>query len=62
MRCTHASPPPPPPPVSNAFLERPPPPSGTEMGKAAKAVMESGGLVPDEIVVGIIKDSIGQPE
>ena len=32
------------------------------MGKAAKAVMESGGLVPDEIVVGIIKDSIGQPE
>ena len=39
-----------------------PPPSGTEMGKAAKAVMESGGLVPDEIVVGIIKDSIGQPE
>lgn len=36
--------------------------AGTEMGKAAKAVMESGGLVSDEIVVGIIKDSIGQPE
>ena len=50
-----------PPPYQMRSLNAPPP-SGTEMGKAAKAVMESGGLVPDEIVVGIIKDSIGQPE
>ena len=32
--------------------------AGTEMGKKAKAVMESGGLVSDDIVVGIIKDNI----
>ena len=32
------------------------------MGKKAKAVMESGGLVSDEIVIGIIKDNIGTPE
>ena len=28
------------------------------MGKKAKAVMESGGLVSDDIVIGIIKDNI----
>lgn len=32
------------------------------MGKKAKLVMESGGLVSDEIVVGIIKDNIKTPE
>mmetsp|Transcript_26127 Transcript_26127/g.66330 ORF Transcript_26127/g.66330 Transcript_26127/m.66330 type:complete len:240 (+) Transcript_26127:42-761(+) len=36
--------------------------AGTEMGKKAKAVMESGGLVSDDIVVGIIKDNIKSPE
>lgn len=36
--------------------------AGTEMGKKAKAVMESGGLVSDEIVIGIIKDNIKAPE
>jgi len=36
--------------------------AGTEMGKKAKAVMESGGLVSDDIVVGIIKDNIHAPE
>merc|ERR1719453_1466457 len=36
--------------------------AGTEMGKKAKAVMESGGLVSDEIVVGIIKDNISSTE
>jgi adenylate kinase len=35
--------------------------AGTEMGKAAKAVMERGELVSDEIVVGIIKDNIKTP-
>ncbi|TMW69510.1 hypothetical protein Poli38472_001666 [Pythium oligandrum] len=35
---------------------------GTEMGKKAKAVMESGGLVSDEIVIGIIKEAIKEPE
>merc|ERR1712216_963314 len=32
--------------------------AGTEMGKKAKAVMEAGGLVSDDIVVGIVKDNI----
>jgi adenylate kinase len=36
--------------------------AGTEMGKKAKAVMESGGLVSDDIVVGIIKDNIKTPD
>ena len=33
-----------------------------QMGKKAKAVMDSGGLVSDDIVVGIIKDNIKTPE
>ena len=36
--------------------------SGTEMGKKAKAAMDAGELVTDEIVVGIIKDAIHDPE
>ena len=36
--------------------------AGTEVGKQAKAVMESGGLVSDEIVVGIIKDRITEAD
>ncbi|OQR82911.1 adenylate kinase [Achlya hypogyna] len=35
---------------------------GTEMGKKAKAAMDSGALVTDEIVIGIIKDAIKSPE
>lgn len=35
---------------------------GTEMGKKAKAAMEAGALVTDEIVIGIIKDAIKSPE
>jgi len=36
--------------------------SGSEMGKKADAVMKSGGLVSDDIVVGIIKEAIAKPE
>merc|ERR1719482_2159503 len=36
--------------------------AGIEMGKQAKAVMEAGGLVSDEIVIGIIKDGIKSPD
>lgn len=36
--------------------------AGTEMGAKAKAVMEAGGLVSDDIVVGIIKENIKSPE
>jgi adenylate kinase len=35
---------------------------GTEVGKKAKAIMDDGKLVPDEIVVGIIADRIEQPD
>jgi adenylate kinase len=36
--------------------------AGTPVGLKAKAVMESGGLVSDEIVVGIIADRISEPD
>ncbi len=36
--------------------------SGTAVGLKARSVMESGGLVSDEIVVGIIADRIEQPD
>lgn len=34
----------------------------TEVGKQAEAVMKAGGLVSDEIVVGIIRDRIKEPD
>ncbi len=36
--------------------------AGTPVGLKAKAVMESGGLVSDEIVVGIIRDRIAETD
>ena len=36
--------------------------AGTPVGLQAKAVMESGGLVSDEIVVGIIADRMEEPD
>jgi adenylate kinase len=36
--------------------------AGTEVGLKAKAIIESGGLVSDEIVVGIISERIDQPD
>jgi adenylate kinase len=36
--------------------------SGSEVGKRAKAVMEAGQLVSDDIVIGIIADRILQPD
>ncbi|MBY5974379.1 adenylate kinase [Ferrimonas balearica] len=35
---------------------------GTEAGQAAKAVMDAGGLVSDEIVLAILTDRLGQPD
>ncbi len=35
---------------------------GTEMGKLAKSFMDQGGLVPDEVVIGIVKDRLGAPD
>jgi len=36
--------------------------AGTEVGKKAKAIMEKGELVSDEIVIGIISDRIDEPD
>ncbi len=36
--------------------------AGTEVGKKADAIMKSGGLVSDDIVIGIINDRIDQPD
>ena len=36
--------------------------AGTELGKKCKAIMESGELVPDEVVVGIIAERYDQPD
>ena len=35
---------------------------GTELGKQAKAVMDSGGLVSDDIILGIVKERIAQAD
>jgi adenylate kinase len=35
---------------------------GTEMGKKAKEYMDAGQLVPDEVVVGMVKDRLLQPD
>ena len=35
---------------------------GTELGKQAKSFMDSGGLVPDELVIGLLKEALTKPE
>ena len=35
---------------------------GTELGKQAKAVMDAGGLVPDEITIGIVKERLAKDD
>ena len=36
--------------------------AGTEVGKRAKAVMDAGELVSDEIVIGIVSDRLDEPD
>ena len=36
--------------------------AGTELGKAAKKIMDEGGLVSDEIIIGLVKDRIQEPD
>lgn len=36
--------------------------AGTELGKKAKAFMDAGDLVPDEVVIGIIEERIKEPD
>jgi adenylate kinase len=35
---------------------------GTEMGKKAKEYMDKGQLVPDEVIIGVVKERLGQPD
>jgi adenylate kinase len=36
--------------------------AGTELGLAAKRVMDSGALVSDDIIIGLVKERIAQPD
>ena len=35
---------------------------GTEMGKKAKSYVDSGALVPDDVIIGIVKERLAQPD
>jgi adenylate kinase len=35
---------------------------GTELGRAAKAIMDRGDLVSDDIIIGLVRDRITQPD
>jgi len=36
--------------------------AGTELGKLAKGYMDSGGLVPDDVMIGIVKDRLAEDD
>ena len=36
--------------------------AGTELGKEAKGYMDAGGLVPDEVIIGLVKERIKEPD
>ena len=36
--------------------------AGTPLGKEAKGYMDSGGLVPDEVIIGLVKERIQEPD
>lgn len=36
--------------------------AGTELGKKAKAYMDSGGLVPDDVIIGLVKERIQEDD
>ena len=36
--------------------------AGTSLGLEAKKVMDAGGLVPDAVIIGLVKDRIAQPD
>ena len=48
--------------VSTGDLLRAAVKQGTELGKQAKSFMDSGGLVPDELVIGLLKEALTKPE
>ena len=48
--------------VSTGDLLRAAVKQGTELGKQAKSFMDAGGLVPDELVIGLLKEALTKPE
>jgi adenylate kinase len=36
--------------------------AGTELGRKAKTIMDSGGLVSDDIIIGLVKERIAEPD
>ena len=36
--------------------------AGTKLGKEAKRYMDSGGLVPDDVIIGLVKERIKEPD
>lgn len=36
--------------------------AGTEIGRKAKAIMEAGKLVPDDVVIGVVSERLDQPD
>ncbi len=36
--------------------------AGTDLGKEAKGYMDSGGLVPDTVIIGLVKERIKEPD
>lgn len=36
--------------------------SGTELGRAARVTMEAGGLVADDLMIGIVRERLAQPD
>lgn len=36
--------------------------AGAELGKKAKSIMEAGGLVPDDVVIGLVRERTGKPD
>jgi adenylate kinase len=36
--------------------------AGTDLGKKAKEYMDAGGLVPDEVIIGLVKERIQEPD
>lgn len=36
--------------------------AGTELGQQAKAVMDRGDLVPDELIIGVVQERIAEPD
>ena len=48
--------------ISTGALLRAAMSEGTELGLKAKSFMEAGALVPDEVVIGLIKEKLSKPE